>query len=202
MALSKTEEREQAKFSNAPQPISGKRGATIMGPTNPSREAREPGHTGAAARGPRHHGKPEMVLRRQPHAFGGRGLGAADDGTRITQRHEIAGVNMRLTPGGVRELHWHKAAEWAYMLKGRARITAVDQEAANFSDDVGEGDLWNFPAGIPHSIQGLEPEGCEFLLVFDDGNFSEEATLFAQRLVRSYSERGSGQELRRAGERF
>src|SRR5712691_2762861 len=38
----------------------------------------------------------------------------------------IAGVNMRLNRGGVRELHWHKAAEWAYMLYGSARITAVD----------------------------------------------------------------------------
>jgi oxalate decarboxylase len=38
----------------------------------------------------------------------------------------IAGVDMRLNTGGVRELHWHKAAEWAYMLYGRARITAVD----------------------------------------------------------------------------
>ncbi len=87
----------------------------------------------------------------------------------------LAGVNMRLKPGGVRELHWHKEAEWAYMLYGRARITAVDQHGRSFIDDVGMGDLWNFPAGIPHSIQGLE-EGCEFLLVFDDGNFSENST--------------------------
>lgn len=87
----------------------------------------------------------------------------------------LAGVNMRLTPGGVRELHWHKQAEWSYMLHGRARITAVDQNGRNFMDDVGEGDLWYFPAGIPHSIQGLV-EGCEFLLVFDDGNFSENST--------------------------
>jgi len=87
----------------------------------------------------------------------------------------LAGVNMRLTPGGVRELHWHKQAEWSYMLNGRARITAIDQDGHNFADDVGEGDLWYFPAGIPHSIQGLE-EGCEFLLVFDDGNFSENST--------------------------
>src|SRR3979411_1830970 len=28
----------------------------------------------------------------------------------------IAGVNMRLNRGGIRELHWHKAAEWAFML--------------------------------------------------------------------------------------
>ena len=87
----------------------------------------------------------------------------------------LAGVNMRLKPGGIRELHWHKEAEWAYMLAGRARITAVDQEGRNFIDDVGVGDLWNFPAGIPHSIQGLE-QGCEFLLVFDDGSFSENET--------------------------
>src|SRR5262249_39442614 len=40
----------------------------------------------------------------------------------------------------------------------------------------GVGDLWYFPAGIPHSIQGLEPDGCEFLLVFDDGSFSEDNT--------------------------
>src|ERR1700737_3758001 len=81
----------------------------------------------------------------------------------------ISGTNMRLNRGGVREMHWHKAAEWAYMLYGNARITAVDAQGRNFVDDVGVGDLWYFPSGIPHSIQGLE-EGCEFLLVFDDGN--------------------------------
>ncbi|SFX18532.1 oxalate decarboxylase [Thermoactinomyces sp. DSM 45891] len=88
----------------------------------------------------------------------------------------LAGVNMALTPGGVRELHWHEQAEWAIMLVGRARITAVDQNGRNFIADVGVGDLWYFPPGIPHSIQGLE-EGCEFLLVFDDGTFSDLNTL-------------------------
>jgi oxalate decarboxylase len=88
---------------------------------------------------------------------------------------QLAAVNMRLKPGGIRELHWHKEAEWAFMLSGSARITAIDPQGRNFIDDVGEGDLWNFPAGIPHSIQGLE-QGCEFLLVFDDGNFSENET--------------------------
>src|SRR4051794_38064494 len=89
---------------------------------------------------------------------------------------DIAGVNMRLNAGGVRELHWHKASEWAYMLYGTARITAVDAQGHNFVDDVGVGDLWYFPAGIPHSIQGLGPDGCEFLLVFDDGDFDEDNT--------------------------
>jgi len=88
----------------------------------------------------------------------------------------IAGVNMRLNAGGVRELHWHKAAEWAYMLYGTARITAIDAQGRNFVDDVGMGDLWFFGSGIPHSIQGLGPDGCEFLLVFDDGSFDEDNT--------------------------
>ncbi|MFJ8516761.1 oxalate decarboxylase family bicupin [Lysinibacillus xylanilyticus] len=87
----------------------------------------------------------------------------------------LAGVNMALTPGGVRELHWHQQAEWSYMLLGHARITAIDQNGRNFIADVGPGDLWYFPPGIPHSIQGLE-DGCEFLLVFDDGHFSDLST--------------------------
>jgi oxalate decarboxylase len=88
----------------------------------------------------------------------------------------IAGVNMRLNAGAIRELHWHKAAEWAYMLYGSARITAIDAQGRYFVDDVSVGDLWYFPGGVPHSIQGLNPDGCEFLLVFDDGEFDEDNT--------------------------
>jgi oxalate decarboxylase len=83
---------------------------------------------------------------------------------------------MRLNAGGIRELHWHKEGEWSYMLYGAARITAIDADGRNFVDDVGVGDLWYFPAGTPHSIQGLNPDGCEFLLVFDNGNFDEDNT--------------------------
>ena len=89
----------------------------------------------------------------------------------------LAGVLMRLTPGGVRELHWHTAAEWAIMLYGSARITAIDAEGKSFVADTFEGDLWYFPTGIPHSIQGLKPDGAKFLLVFDDGYFSEHETV-------------------------
>ena len=89
----------------------------------------------------------------------------------------IAGVDMRLTAGGIRELHWHTAAEWALMLYGNARITGLDADGKSFVADVTKGDLWYFPTGIPHSIQGLNPDGCEFLLVFDDGNFSEYETV-------------------------
>ena len=99
----------------------------------------------------------------------------------VTQRElppskDIAGVNMRLTAGSFRELHWHTADEWAYMLYGNARVTVLNPDGTIFIDDVSQGDLWFFPAGDPHSIQGLGPDGCEFLLVFDEGAFSEDNT--------------------------
>jgi oxalate decarboxylase len=96
----------------------------------------------------------------------------------------MAGVNMRLPKGAVRELHWHLPAEWAYVTYGSARITAVDQNARKFVADVKEGDLWFFPSGIPHSIQGLGPDGCEFVLVFNDGNFSEDSTFLITDWIR------------------
>lgn len=89
----------------------------------------------------------------------------------------LAGVLMRLTVGGIRELHWHRAAEWAVMLYGSARITAIDWDGKSFVADTEVGDMWYFPTGIPHSIQGLKPDGAKFLLVFDDGNFSEHETV-------------------------
>jgi oxalate decarboxylase len=96
----------------------------------------------------------------------------------------MAGVNMRLTAGGVRELHWHTAGEWAIVLYGSARITAIDADGRSFVSDVKQNDLWYFPSGIPHSIQGLGPDGTEFLLVFDDGTFSEFGTVLLSDTMR------------------
>jgi oxalate decarboxylase len=90
---------------------------------------------------------------------------------------DVAGVNMRLTAGSYRELHWHTADEWAYVLYGNARVTVMSPEGKMFIGDVSQGDLWIFPAGHPHSIQGLGPDGTEFLLVFPQGGFSEDGTM-------------------------
>ena len=89
----------------------------------------------------------------------------------------IAGVNMRLGPGGVRELHWHPQAEWAVMTYGNCRVTILDESGRPEVADVKEGDLWYFPAGLPHSLQGLDPGGAEFVLAFDNGESSEFNTL-------------------------
>jgi oxalate decarboxylase len=158
-----------------PQPIRGDRGAPVLGPRNLPLERENPDLVASpdTDAGTIPNLKFSFATARNRLAPGGWAR-------EVTVRElpvatTLAGVNMRLKPGGIRELHWHKEAEWAFMLAGRARITAIDLQGRNFIDDVGVGDLWNFPKGIPHSIQGLE-EGCEFLLVFDDGNFSENET--------------------------
>jgi oxalate decarboxylase len=160
----------------APQPIRGGEGATVLGPRN-AEIARENPDLLAPPR--TDHGSVPNL--KWPFSLSHNRL---EDGgwARETTARELpasqsmAGVNMRLVAGGVRELHWHKASEWAYVLAGRARITAVDQLGRTFVDDVRKGDLWFFPPGIPHSIQGLDPDGTEFLLAFNDGDFSEDNT--------------------------
>src|SRR6202790_3045932 len=89
----------------------------------------------------------------------------------------ISGVNMRLSAGGIRELHWHQAAEWAFMTYGSCRVTVFDTKGRPYVADVKEGDIWYFPAGYPHSLQGLGPDGCEFVICFDNGAASEFNTL-------------------------
>jgi oxalate decarboxylase len=90
---------------------------------------------------------------------------------------EISGVNMRLTRGGIRELHWHQAAEWAFVTYGSCRVTTIDQSGRANVEDVHEGGLWYFPAGMPHSLQGIGEDGCEFVICFDDGKATEFNTL-------------------------
>ena len=114
----------------------------------------------------------------------------------------IAGVNMRLNAGGVRELHWHKAAEWAYVLTGTARITAVDADGRNFVDDVGVGDLWYFPPGIPHSIQGLDPDGTRILAGVRRRRLRRGRHLPPERLHKTHAPGGARQEFRRSASSF
>lgn len=67
------------------------------------------------------------------------------------------------------------------MLKGSVRLAAIDADGKSFIDDITAGDVWFFPPGVPHSIQALD-EGAEFILVFDDGDFSEDGTFLASEV--------------------
>ena len=89
----------------------------------------------------------------------------------------IAGASMRLQPGCLRELHWHTtAAELGYVVSGSCRTTVLSPDGAA-TDTFGPGDIWYFPPGWGHSIQGTGPGECHFILMFDNGAFAEDHTL-------------------------
>jgi oxalate decarboxylase len=89
----------------------------------------------------------------------------------------IAGVSMRLEPGAMRELHWHAtAAEWAFVVEGRVRTTVIDPQGAAETNDFDPGDVWYFPRGHGHMLQCLGAQPCHFILIFDNGYFSEFGT--------------------------
>lgn len=89
----------------------------------------------------------------------------------------IAGVSMRLEPGAIRELHWHAtAAEWAFVVAGRVRTTVIDPAGRSETNDFDPGDVWYFPRGHGHMLQCLGDAPCHFILIFDNGYFSEFGT--------------------------
>jgi oxalate decarboxylase len=164
-----------ADHENGLEPIVDGRGASILGPRNPALESQNP--DGMIAPATDAGTVPNLKF---SYAAAHNRVLSGGWAREITIRElpvatELAGVDMRLTPGGIRELHWHKEAEWSYVIAGSCRVSILDELGRLYIDDVGPGDLWYFPAGLPHSIQALD-EGVEFLLVFDDGAFSENET--------------------------
>src|SRR5262245_59599211 len=89
----------------------------------------------------------------------------------------LAGVSMRLEPGAMRELHWHAtAAEWAFVNEGRVRTTVIDPQGRAETNDFNPGDVWYFPRGHGHMLECLGDKPCHFILIFDNGYFSEFGT--------------------------
>ncbi len=88
----------------------------------------------------------------------------------------IAGAHLFLNPGGVREMHWHSSAEWAYVLGGQCQATIVDPEGGMEVVNFGPGDTWLFPAGHAHAIQCIGTVACHAILAFDDGLYGDHGT--------------------------
>src|SRR5438309_204155 len=89
----------------------------------------------------------------------------------------IAGVSMQLEAGVMRELHWHATAtEWAFVLKGRVRTTVINPAGQTETNDFEPGDIWSFPRGHAHMLECLGNEPTHFILIFDNGYFSEFGT--------------------------
>ena len=97
--------------------------------------------------------------------------------TDLPASNDIAGAQQHLTKGSIRELHWHRVAEWGYVYQGQVGVSAVDEYGRNQFQILNEGDIWYFPKGEAHVIQGLAEQN-EYLLVFDDGNFDTAGTTF------------------------
>jgi oxalate decarboxylase len=97
--------------------------------------------------------------------------------TQLPVSKGIAGVSMKLEPGAMRELHWHAtAAEWAFVLEGHVRTTVIDPQGQSETNDFEPGDIWYFPRGHGHMLQCLGDKPCHFILIFDNGYFSEFGT--------------------------
>ena len=170
--------------SNPSTQSNGGHKAGSLGPTDPPLDAE---NTDSVVPPPTDHGNVDPF--KYPFSFAHKKISEAGWARQVTiedlkMARDLAGVNMRLLPNAAREMHWHESGEWSYMLAGKARVTCMDYEGKAFVDDIGPGDLWFFPSGVPHSIQGHpDTDGCEFLLVFDDGHFSEYETFLISEWV-------------------
>ncbi|CAM1510087.1 Fc.00g004220.m01.CDS01 [Cosmosporella sp. VM-42] len=71
--------------------------------------------------------------------------------------------------------------EWSLITNGCVRVAAINDEGKSFIDDLCAGDVWFFPEGIPHTLQALD-QGVEFLLLFDQGDSSEDGTFLVSEL--------------------
>jgi oxalate decarboxylase len=89
----------------------------------------------------------------------------------------LAGVSMQIEPGAMRELHWHAtAAEWAFVLEGQVRTTVIAPDGTAETNDFEPGDVWYFPRGHGHVLECLGDKPARFILIFDNGYFSEFGT--------------------------
>lgn len=122
-----------------------------------------------------------LGLSHNRHGIAGAGWARQQNVDELPIATSMAGVDMRLSPHAYRELHWHKQSEWSFILNGSVRISAMNTDGQSFIDDLAAGDVWFFPPGVPHSIQAFG-DGVEFLLIFDDGTFSEDNTFLVSEL--------------------
>ncbi|QRW24217.1 oxalate decarboxylase [Rhizoctonia solani] len=168
-----------SKFRDeVPEPIRGSKGANILGPQNVEIDRQNPDLLAPPTTDSGSVSNVKWPFSLSHNRVQDGGWARQQNVHSMPIATTMAGVNMRLKAGGIRELHWHITAEWAYVLAGSCRIVVVNAEGQNYIADVYPGDLWYFPPGIPHVLQGLNDtaDGCEFLLVFDDGEFSEDST--------------------------
>ncbi|MDX6471479.1 MAG: oxalate decarboxylase, partial [Gaiellaceae bacterium] len=128
-----------AGVGGAPQPIRGSDGAPILGPRNEPLEQQNPDLLAPPSTDAQNLPNLKFSFDDAHNRLLPGGWARQVTVLDLPIATTMAGVDMRLEPGAIRELHWHNAGEWAYMLAGSCRITALDDKGRNFIADVGEG---------------------------------------------------------------
>lgn len=166
-----------------PQPIRGDLGSTDPGPRTYSYDRLNPDTLAppGSDSGDVEQAKWPMGLSHNRILPGHAGWSRQENVHNLPLATAMAGVDMKLAPWAYRELHWHKANEWGLILNGSVRLQTMNEDGQTFVDDLTEGDVWYFPSGIPHSLQGLD-KGSEFMLVFDQGDFDDGGTSLASEM--------------------
>ncbi|KAF2421225.1 Bicupin, oxalate decarboxylase/oxidase [Tothia fuscella] len=149
-------------FENTPnpQPVRGSKGGTDPGPRTADYDKINPDKLAPPGtdHGQTINAQWPMGLSHAKLGLDNAGWSRQENTVVMPDATKMAGVDMRLEAGAYRELHWHVAGEWALVLNRTARIAAIDEEGRSFVDD-------------------------EFMLVFDDGAFSEDNTFLVTELM-------------------
>ncbi|KAG1823517.1 putative oxalate decarboxylase/oxidase [Suillus subaureus] len=161
-----------------PEPVRGSLGASILGPQNIPIELQNPDIFAPPTTDSGSVPNFKWPFSLSPNRLQTGGWARQQNINDMSVATDLAGVNMRLEVGAIREMHWHNDGEWAYVIQGDLRVSTVTPDGQVYVGDVSQGDLWYFPAGYPHSIQAKNTTagGAEFLLIFDSGSFSEDST--------------------------
>ncbi|KAF3932393.1 hypothetical protein ABW19_dt0205818 [Dactylella cylindrospora] len=161
----------------SPQPIRGEFGAPILGGTNPSRDREQPDHIRPPATDNGNVPNLKWAFSDSKTRLVKGGWVREQLVTDLPPSKDIAAAQQHLVKGAIRELHWHKVAEWGIVFNGSILVSAVDEHGQNTAEVLNQWDIWYFPKGVGHTVQGLDDQN-EYLLVFDDGDFEAVGTTF------------------------
>ncbi|KAF3232343.1 hypothetical protein TWF192_008465 [Orbilia oligospora] len=159
------------------QPIRGEFGAPILGGTNPGRDNEQPDHIHPPATDNGNVPNLKWAFSDSKTRLLKGGWVREQLVTDLPPSKDIAAAQQHLVKGAIRELHWHRVAEWGIVFNGSILVSAVDENGKNTAEVLNQWDIWYFPKGVGHTVQGLADQN-EYLLVFDDGNFEAVGTTF------------------------
>jgi oxalate decarboxylase/phosphoglucose isomerase-like protein (cupin superfamily) len=157
-----------------PEPIRGQLGATIMGPRNVPLERENPDLLASPS-------TDDGTIPNLKFSFSNARNRLLTGGwsREVTQRElpistTMAGVDMRLKPGAIRELHWHPTNdEWQYYISGQAKMTVFASSGKARTFDYQAGDVGYVPFAMGHYILNTGQEPLRLLEMFRSDHYAD-----------------------------